>query len=333
MILESVPTDELSPVLLREVEDFLDTQDTGHPFQFPQWGGSGSRVMLAREDGRIRWLGTFGLQTPLGRTFPWIRGLIANRGPVCDDHRLWEAAAEELAENLRQESFAYLDVLPEWIRQIDGDHPEFANHFKWHCIGKPRASLRLDLKAPEDEIFSNFRKTSRYEVRRAERSGATVSTASSDRDIDEFLDLYQRMAVRKGFTPNPIDNMRRIIQWLIGSESRGALVIGRAASIVHGGAVIARSGRRCWYILGASDREEHMSVGHILQWRALLWAKSHGCTEYDFGGYTPGATSGPAWFKEGFGGTPVHLVSSHRRVIESKRYNIFLVISKISGQT
>lgn len=333
MILESVPNEELTPILLKEIEDFLDSQDTGHPFQFPQWVGSVSRVMLARQDGRIRWLGTFGLQTPLGRTFPWIRALIANRGPVCDDDRLWEAAAEELAERLREERFAYVDVLPEWIQQCDGDDPQFENHATWHCIGQPRASLRLDLRASEDEIFANFRKTSRYEVRRAERSGATVSIASSDRDIDEFLDLYQRMAARKGFNPNPIDNMRRVIRWLIGSESRGALLIGRIGSMIHGGAVIARSGRRCWYILGASDREEHMSVGHILQWRALLWAKSHGCTEYDFGGYTPGATSGPAWFKEGFGGTPVQLVSSHRRVIEPKRYNIIRLISKLSGRT
>ena len=166
MTLESVPTDDLSPVLLKEVEDFLDSQDTGHPFQFPQWAGSGARVILFRKDGRIRWLGTFGVQMPLSRRFPWMRALIANRGPVSDDHQLWEAAAEELAQNMREESFAYLDVAPEWIWQTDGDHPSFANHSKWQPIGKQRASLRLDLRAGEDEISANFRKVSRYEVRR-----------------------------------------------------------------------------------------------------------------------------------------------------------------------
>ena len=94
--------------------------------------------------------------------------------------------------------------------------------------------------------------------------------------------------------------------------------------------MIARSGHRCWYVWGATDREKQLAVGHLLQWNALLWAKSHGCTEYDFGGYTPGATSGPAWFKEGFGGTVVHLVSAHRRVIEPKRYHFFRAISEIS---
>jgi lipid II:glycine glycyltransferase (peptidoglycan interpeptide bridge formation enzyme) len=105
----------------------------------------------------------------------------------------------------------------------------------------------------------------------------------------------------------------------------------RASGILYGGAVIARSGRRCWYIWGATDRDENLATGHILQWRALLWAKSQGCTEYDFGGYTPGATSGPAWFKEGFGGTAVHLVCAHRRVLDPKRYNFLRAISKLNS--
>ncbi len=70
---------------------------------------------------------------------------------------------------------------------------------------------------------------------------------------------------------------------------------------VYGGAVIGRAGKRCWYVWGAADKHEQFNVGHILQWKALLWAKSHGCREYDFGGYTPGAKSGPAWFKAASG--------------------------------
>jgi len=329
MTLESIPTDSPSSAVVTEAEQFLDSQETGHPFQFPQWAGSRARVMIVREDGKIRWLGTFGVQTPLGRRFPWIRSLSANRGPVCDDHSLWEIAGEAAAEKMREEGLAYLDVVPEWIWQGGADHPTFANHDKWHCLGGQRASLRLNITAPEDEIFANFRKISRYEVRRAERFGTTVSAASTEAELDEFLSVYQRMATWKGFTPDPIEDSRRIIRWLVASESRGALLMASAKGVVHGGIVIARCGQRCWYIWGANVRDEHMTVGHILQWKALLWAKSHGCTEYDFGGYTPGATSGPAWFKEGFGGTVVHLVSPHRRVIEPKRYKMFRGFSRL----
>ena len=167
MTLECFSIGEMAPALLREVEDFLDSQDTGHPFQYPHWAGSRARVMLIREHGKICWLGTFVVQGPLGRRFPWIRALVANRGPVCDDSHFWQNAAEKLADMLREEKFTYLDVLPEWLCQADHDHPTFANHSKWRCVGKDRASLRLDLKQSEDDIFANFRKISHYEVRRA----------------------------------------------------------------------------------------------------------------------------------------------------------------------
>ena len=227
MTLECFSIGEMAPALLREVEDFLDSQDTGHPFQYPHWAGSRARVMLIREHGKICWLGTFVVQGPLGRRFPWIRALVANRGPVCDDSHFWQNAAEKLADMLREEKFTYLDVLPEWLCQADHDHPTFANHSKWRCVGKDRASLRLDLKQSEDDIFANFRKISRYEVRRAERLGATVLTASSETEIEEFLSIYQRMAIRKGFAPDPIDNLRRNIHWLISSESRGSAPHGK----------------------------------------------------------------------------------------------------------
>ena len=81
MTLECFSIGEMAPVLLREVEDFLDSQDTGHPFQYPHWAGSRARVMLIREHGKICWLGTFVVQGPLGRRFPWIVPSSQMEGP------------------------------------------------------------------------------------------------------------------------------------------------------------------------------------------------------------------------------------------------------------
>jgi lipid II:glycine glycyltransferase (peptidoglycan interpeptide bridge formation enzyme) len=120
--------------------------------------------------------------------------------------------------------------------------------------------------------------------------------------------------------------LRAAIRWLIGVGSRGALLLAIAENQVYGGAVIGRAGKRCWYVWGAADKHEQFNVGHILQWRALLWAKSHGCREYDFGGYTPGATSGPAWFKAGFGGTVVRFVRPHRKAMRRGYYRTFELI-------
>jgi lipid II:glycine glycyltransferase (peptidoglycan interpeptide bridge formation enzyme) len=182
--------------------------------------------------------------------------------------------------------------------------------------------LRLNLNTDVDQIFSAFRKSTRYEVRRAERSAAAVSSAGSDHEASEFLTLYVNMAGTKGFSPDPVEHLKTIISWLREDESRGALMLAKSPDAVLGGAIIVRAGQRCWFVWGASQKTTDFSVGHLLQWHALLWAKSHGCTEYDFGGYTPGATSGPAWFKAGFGGSVVSFVAPHRRILRPTYWRV-----------
>jgi Acetyltransferase (GNAT) domain len=323
MNLEFYRASELSPLLLREIGEFLDSQNTSHLFQFPQWNSSTGRCALLRESEFIRWFATFGMHAPMGSACPWMRAVSANRGPVCDDHDLWASVTEEFAIQMRRENFTYFEVSPDWVQRPESNVERGFCGPAWERLNGGRASLRLDLTRSEDEIFAGFRKNSRYEIRRAEREGVSVVSASVDSEIDEFLTLYSRMASRKGFLAEAPGHLQCAIDWLIGEESRGALLLARRQNTICGGAVIGRSGRRCWYVWGSADRHDHFNVGHLLQWKALLWARSHGCDEYDFGGYTPGAKSGPAWFKAGFGGTLVRFVPPHRKVFQRRYYGVF----------
>jgi hypothetical protein len=333
MALEFYATNDLSEPLISEITDFLDSQKTSHLFQFPQWNVSGARFALLRESGKIRWFGTFGMHSPLGSAFRWMRAVVANRGPVCDDSALWQSAAEEFVEQIRREGVTYFDAVPDWVQVRGSDLENTLRNAGWQQQGAERSSLRLDLTKNEDEIFANLRKNSRYEVRRAERFGISVEPSSTASEIEEFLTLYSRLAARKGFAPESHHDLRGAIGWLTKENARGALLLARSQNQVYGGAVIGRAGTRCWYVWGAADKHEHFNVGHILQWKALLWAKTHGCNEYDFGGYTPGATSGPAWFKAGFGGTVVRFVPPHRRVIRRGYYRTFDLVFRMKELT
>jgi hypothetical protein len=325
MNIETLATDAIKAALLPEIEDFLDRQATSHPFQFPQWAAPGSSSFLVRDAGQLCCFGTFGLHSPLGTRFPLVRAWIANRGPVSDDHRVWRNAMEQLAVALAKRRIAYIDASPDWPLGTESLNPAFISG--WRRIGPSRFSLRLDLQPADDAIFAGFRKNARYEVRRAERQGIAVTPASARSEVDAFLDLYLRLADHKGFAPEDTGRLRPIIAWLTHNPARGALLLARQDGIVHGGVVLGRAGRRCWYLWGASERRHTFDVGHILQWSALRWAKSAGCAEYDFGGYTPGATSGPAWFKAGFGGDLVEFVSPHRLVLRPASYRIVKIFS------
>jgi hypothetical protein len=329
MALEFYTTNDLRLPLVREITGFLDSQNTSHLFQFPQWNFSGESFALLRESGGIRWFGTFGAYSPLGAAFPWMRAVVAYRGPVCDDGKLWHAMILEVAEQFSRERITYFDVVPDWV-ETPGIELNLFRNAGWEPLGGERTfSLRLDLDKSEDEIFAEFRKNSRYEVRRAERLGVSVTPAASEAEMEEFLRLYARLADRKGFEAQSADDLRGRIRWLTNEDFRGALLLARFENVVYGGVVIGRAGKRCWYVWGASDKHEEFNVGHILQWKALLWAKSHGCVEYDFGGYTPGATSGPAWFKAGFGGELVRFVLPRRKVIRPGPYRFFNFLSQM----
>jgi peptidoglycan pentaglycine glycine transferase (the first glycine) len=314
MTLQIVAPSELTPKLQHEICEFLDSQNTTHPFQYPQWSSYRTILALGRSGARLIWFASCAVQYPLGARIPFCRALSITRGPVCDDAEISSACFAELAQYAgTQRDCVYIDISPERPDSA-GDNLGFGKN-GWARSGAQRLSLRLDLTRTCEDLFGEFRKNTRYEVRRAERSGMDVCFATSNAQIADFLEIYARTADRKNFSPDPPEHLREIILWLQSETNRGALLLASYKGVTLGGAVIVRAGTRCWYVWGASRQHEELNAGHILQWNALLWAKSHGCTEYDFGGYTPGAKSGPAWFKEGFGGTAVSFIPPRRRVL------------------
>lgn len=302
--LQVVAASGLDCSLKNEIADFLDRQHTTHPFQLPQWSDEKSYFAMVRDGGCLRWFANCGVQYPLSARVPMIRSAFVNRGPVCDDPELWNAGLRLLQSELAERGFVHADVAPDWvIPESDG------------LSQNARASLRLDLRSDEDQLFGGFRKNTRYEIRRAERMGVSIDRADSPAQVSEFLALYQRMAERKHFQPDSIEHVRQIVGWLIEDPSRGTLLRATHEGVLIGGVVVVRAGQRCWYIWGSTERNHDVNAGHLLQWHALRWAKSHGSTEYDFGGYTVGAVSGPAWFKQGFGGKVVQFAHVQRSVL------------------
>ena len=335
MNLQIIPPRQLSAETEQEICAFLDSQDTSHPFQFPQWMESNSRspqsetwYALGRLNSTLTSFASCGVQRPAGPRVP-AKALVINRGPVCDDLDRWRETLDELARIARDRRLIYVDAAPERVLSDPGTSLFPA---PWSPIVAARVSLRLDLARNEDEIFAAFRKVARYEVRRAERAGVHATKASSEEEARKFLDLYLRLAKRKAFAADSPEFVRVILKWLQAEAERGVLFLAWHEDVPIGGAVVVRAGRRCWYVWGASEEHRNFSAGHLLQWQAIRWAKSQGCAEYDFGGYTPGAKSGPAWFKKGFGGTTLRFVPTHRLVLRQAQYRILNMATSLKGK-
>lgn len=329
MDFQFISAPQCSPSLLREVTDFLDTQDTSHPFQWAPWSGSQSYLALLRRQGRIQWFAQCAAFYPAGRLLRTIRALHANRGPVCDDLELIAIGLRELIDKAREMGMTYVDIAPEWTGALAESAPAVLARNRWQVLPGARSSLRLDLTPALDRLLASFRKTTRYEIRRSEAEGVQVTIANTETEIRDFLDLYVNMAARKQFVADDRAFLLPILRCLAADPHRGGLFLAWEAGTLRGGAIIVRSGFRSWYLWGATSKESKFSAGHLLQWRAIQWAKTEGCFEYDFGGFREGMTSGPAHFKSGFCHRIVHFLPPHRYVLSPARMGAANLVSKV----
>jgi hypothetical protein len=330
---ELIPPPRWSPPVVRDACNFLDAHDTSHPFQWPQWSGDGAFLAVLRsgkwQDGRIRWFAQGGVIYPASRILRPIRALMVNRGPVCDDLEVLDVGLRRLIEQAGSMKCSYVDIIPEWTGVFADSAAEMLARNGWEPLPHHRSSLRLSLQPSLDELLASFRKTTRYEVRRALSAGIEVSLAREEDDHRDFLRLYEEMAIQKGFPSEPPNFLLAVLRWLASEPQRGGLFLARETGSLRGGVLIIRSGSRCWYVLGASSKEGKIGAGHLLQWCALQWAKQNGCTEYDFGGYREGATSGPALFKKGFCERVVHFIAPHRFIVNPGLHRASEVIGQV----
>lgn len=318
--------------IVREITGFLDTQNTSHPFQFPQWAGTQTYLAFVRRRAELRWFAQCGVFYPTGRILWPIRALTLNRGPVCDDLDLAETGLRHLVEAGNRKGFAFIDIAPEWT----GDFAESAGGVLarngWQPLSTRRSSLRLDLSPDHDHLLGDFRKVTRYEIRRSERLEVEVIMARDENDYDQWLGLYLDMAKEKQFAAEDCGHIRHVLRWLGAEANRGGLLLAHKDGRLLGGIVIVRSGIRCWYVFGATSKSDKFSAGHLLQWRAIQWAKEHGCLEYDFGGYSEGRSGGPAFFKKGFCDDLVHFLPPHRKIIRGTSVRVSDLVSKFRAR-
>ena len=326
MQLEFIPCGAISGDASKEIEEFLDSRSSSDIdiFQYPRWSPENLCAMY-RAGGQIRWFTLIPTVYPLGIQ-KWIRAAHLGRGPFCDELAMWQEGCRQLAVELKREGYAYLHMYPAWTEEPQFDAGQDST---WVKSDSGRYTLRLKLDRSEEELFEGFRKTTRYDIRRALREGVEVDSAKGSEELQEYVRIQAKLEQERGLRLKATNLIQRI-QWLMDS-GRGTLLLARHQGRLMGGAVLARTGRLCTYVWGATTKAEKFSAGQLLQYRAFQWAKSAGCTEYDFGNYWPGATTGPYWFKAGFGGSPIHYVATRYMVLHPVRHQIVLQSERVKS--
>ncbi len=170
----------------------------------------------------------------------------------------------------------------------------------------PELDWSLDITRDEKALLKGMRKNNRYGINKATKDGVTVKSGASQELLDLFYDMHLNTARRQKFVPwskkfldaqlkhfGPLDQFKVYLGYYEGKPIAGAAIMFYE--------------KKAYYHHGASLSEfQRIPASYLLQWEAILEARSRGCQVYDFYGIVEDAPkhpwSGLSFFKKGFGG-------------------------------
>jgi hypothetical protein len=163
------------------------------------------------------------------------------------------------------------------------------------------ANTEIDLSGSEDQILANMKGSCRTSIRKAEKSGVVVETASDGQFADDFYvqltEVFAKQNLRPTFT---VDRVRLLIKHLHPS-GRLLLVRARNAEGVCVATGIYPAFNDTMYFWGGASLRQYqiLQPNEAVQWFAMRYWKERGVTACDMGG--------GGEYKTKYGGRPLVL--------------------------
>jgi peptidoglycan pentaglycine glycine transferase (the first glycine) len=323
----------------REQWDEFVLKRGGHLLQSWGWGEFKSRFGWETERLAVGDAGgeLQGVAQVLVRRLPLGSMAYVPKGPVAspDDGEAWARLLWLLRDFGRERGVTFLRVEPDW----EGEFPlsqlfvEEGFRVSGQAI-QPRTTIVVSLEREEEEILAEMKSKTRYNVRLAARKGVTVREGGEE-DVSLFYELMEETRERDAFGIH--DEQYYVEAWrTFVAQDQARLFLAFYGDEPLGGLMAFAFGSTAYYLYGASsDRHRNLMPNHLLQWRAMLWARERGCTSYDLWGIPDEAGEdeedmeevlgrGGLWgvyrFKRGFGGRVVRYCPSYDYVYSSVLY-------------
>lgn len=258
-------------------------------------------------------------------------------GPIIDwkNNLLIKSFIDEIKKIAILNDCAFIRVRPQLISD------KFSkNLFKKHgFINAPmhlhaELTSQLDITKSEEELLKNMRKTTRYEIKRAEKEGIKISQTSDPKEIKEFYKLQIQTSKRQKFVPFSYAYLFE--QFKEFAENNMAILYNaKIKNKLLAEAFIIFYAKEAVYHYGASTDEGRKYPGaYLIQWEAVQEAKKRGMARYNFWGVSPidkpkHRFHGLSLFKRGFGGEEIEYLHAQDYVINYPKYAINYLIETL----
>ena len=173
----------------------------------------------------------------------------------------------------------------------------------------PEASLKLNLEASEEQLFSGMRKTTRYLVRQAMgNKDIVVEQSGSLGDVATFANMHSLVSLRQSFVPFSKEYLENEFKVFSKEDGVRLFFVKVKGEVAAASFVVFWSGIGFYHHAASLPQYAKLSLPYLLLWEAIREAKRRGCFMYDFWGYVDPKIqpkhpwAGPTLFKMGFGG-------------------------------
>src|SRR5438128_4056975 len=201
-----------------------------------------------------------------------------------------ELVTQKLQQIARERGWSYFELRSHSIIPVDAPASEsYYGHF-------------LDLRIGPAALISNFSSSVQRAVRKAERSGLTVSIQSSPDAMAQVYKLHLRTRRRHGVPPQPQSFFINIQRHLI-SAGFGFIVLVECQKAPIAAAMFFKLGRHAVYKFGASDeRLQELRANNLAMFEAIKYLVEAGAETLHFG-RTDKENEGLRRFKLSWGAT------------------------------
>ncbi len=158
----------------------------------------------------------------------------------------------------------------------------------------------LDLTEDIKKIFSNFRDSTKRNIKKAEKDGVQVAISDSLDSINQFCRLNYLTRRDHGLPPQPYYFFKNIHDEII-SKHMGFISLALHKNIAIAGNVYFLFGEKAIYKYGASDRAyQHLRANNLVMSAAIKWGLENEYKSLCFGRTEPD-NDGLRQFKSGWG--------------------------------
>lgn len=177
-------------------------------------------------------------------------------------------------------------------------------------------TLQIDLNLSEEQLLSQMRKNTRYEIRKAQKLNIQVKQSNNPKDIKEFYQHQLKLSKKHHFVPFSYKFLNEQFKAFSGDDQVVLFHSYRDTRLLASAFVIFYNNEAVYHYGISTEENKKLPGSYACQWAAILEAKKRGMRYYNLWGVAQKNDNhhrfaGVSVFKRGFGGNEVSYLPAH----------------------